>query len=67
MSGNLEPSGPVQACNGLVLPFFTFLPVQGSRISRKNWITYALKKEPAYFAETSVTEYQYLKRNIPEE
>jgi len=22
----LEPSGPLQACNGTVLPFFTFLP-----------------------------------------
>jgi len=23
VSGNLEPSGSVQACNGIVLPFFT--------------------------------------------
>jgi hypothetical protein len=34
-SGNLaflEPSGPVQACNGTDLPFFYYWPVQTLRV-----------------------------------
>jgi len=52
---------------GLFLPFLNFHLFKVQAFRKKNWTTYALKKEPAYFAETSVTNYQYLKRNIPEE
>ena len=54
-SGNLnllEPSGPVQACNGVALPMYPQL----LRPSKDELDCLALKKEALRFYETSVAE-----------